>query len=59
MNIFQDPTKSIPKSDGQIVRVNMESSDIGGRKSNLPSKSAKSGNMSITHVGQSGPMTKG
>ena len=52
-NIFQNDTKSVPKSDAQIVRVNMESSDIGGRKSSLPSK-GKSENMSISHVGQSG-----
>ena len=35
MNIFQNPTKSIPKSDAQIVRVDMEQLDIGGRKSHL------------------------
>jgi hypothetical protein len=35
MNIFQNPTKSIPMSDAQIVRVGMEQLDIGGRKSHL------------------------
>lgn len=52
-NIFQDPTKSIPKSDAQIVRVDMEQLDIGGRKSHLPSNS-KSSDMSISHVPNAG-----
>lgn len=55
-NIFQDNTKSIPKSDAQIVRVDMEQQDIGGRKSNLPS-AGKSGDMSISHVPNSGSKT--
>lgn len=49
MNIFQNNTKSIPTSDNQIVRVDMEQSDIAGRKSHLPSKS-KSPDMSVQHV---------
>ncbi len=53
MNIFQDPTKSIPKSDPQIVRVDMEQQDIGGRKSHLPAD-MKSDAMSITHVPNAG-----
>jgi hypothetical protein len=48
-NIFQDSQKSIPTSDKQIVRVDMEQQDIGGRKSSLPGGS-KSGEMSISHV---------
>lgn len=48
-NIFQDSQKSIPKSDGQIIRVDMEQQEIGGRKSSLPGGS-KSGAMSISHV---------
>jgi hypothetical protein len=48
-NIFQDSQKSIPTSDKQIVRVDMEQQDIGGRKSSLPSK-GQSGDMSISHV---------
>lgn len=52
-NIFQDPTKSVPKSDAQIVRVDMEQQGIGGRKSSLPPES-RSDKMSITHVGESG-----
>lgn len=53
VNIFNDPTKSIPKSDAQIVRVDMEQMDIGGRKSHLPSQD-KSNDMSISHVPNAG-----
>jgi hypothetical protein len=52
-NLFQDPTKSVPKSDAQIVRVDMEQMDIGGRKSHLPD-GQKSTDMSITHVPNAG-----
>lgn len=55
-NIFQDSTKSVPKSDEQIVRVDMEQLDIGGRKSHLPSE-GKSADMSITHVPNAGSKT--
>lgn len=53
MNIFQNPTKSVPKSDEQIVRVDMEQLDIGGRKSHLPSQQ-KSDGMGIAHVPNAG-----
>lgn len=36
VNVFQDSTKSVPKADSQIVRVDMEEQQIGGRKSALP-----------------------
>lgn len=52
-NIFQDSTKRIPTSDQQIIRVDMEQLDIGGRKSSLPSGS-KSEAMSISHVPNKG-----
>lgn len=52
-NIFQDSTRSVPKSDEQIVRVDMEQMDIGGRKSHLPANS-KSSDMSISHVPNAG-----
>lgn len=52
-NIFQDPAKKLPTSDAQIIRVDMEQLDIGGRKSHLPAQS-KSGSMNISHVGGSG-----
>lgn len=48
-NIFQDSQKSIPKSDSQIVRVDMEQLDIAGRKSSLPPGST-SAVMNISHV---------
>ena len=49
MDIFKNPTMSIPKSDPQIVRVDMEQQDIGGRKSNLPTAN-KSDYMNISHT---------
>lgn len=52
-NIFQDPTKSLPKKDEQIVRVGMEQSDIGGRKGHVPSN-IKSGVLGISHVPNAG-----
>jgi hypothetical protein len=58
MNIFQDPSKSIPTKDAMIARVDMEQLDIGGRKSHLPG-AQKSDGMNITHVAQSGPVSQG
>ena len=52
-DIFQNPVKSMPKSDEQIVRIDMDKSDIGGRKSQLPNQ-MKSGELSINHVPNSG-----
>jgi hypothetical protein len=52
-NIFQNSTKSVPKSDPQIVRVGMEEQEIGGRKSHLPAQ-MKSDSLSISHVGKNG-----
>jgi hypothetical protein len=52
-DIFKNSTMSIPKSDPQIVRVDMEQLDIGGRKSHLPSE-GKSSVMSITHTPNGG-----
>jgi len=49
VNIFQNNAKSIPTSDEQIVRVDMESIAIGGRKSHLPMQE-KSGAMNLSHV---------
>ena len=53
MSIFQNTTKTIPKSDEQIVRVDMDKSDIGGRKSHMPAQ-AKSPDMTISHVPNAG-----
>lgn len=52
-NIFNDNTKMVPKSDGQIIRVDMETQEIGGRKSSLPNQE-KSKDMSIQHVPNAG-----
>lgn len=49
VDIFKDPTKSVPTKDPQIVRVDMEQQDIGGRKSHLPARHVES-DMSISHV---------
>ena len=53
VNIFQNSTKSIPTSDEQIVRVNMEEQEIGGRKSALPA-GQMSPKMAISHVPNAG-----
>jgi hypothetical protein len=49
VDLFHNPVKSIPTSDEQIVRVDMESDDIQGRKSHLPAQQ-KSPAMTISHV---------
>lgn len=56
VNIFQNSAKSIPKGDEQIIRVDMEQIDIGGRKSHLPNQS-KAESMSLQHVPNAGSMT--
>jgi len=53
MDIFQNPAKAIPKSDEQIVRVDMETQEIGGRKVALPTE-GKSGKMAVGHVPNAG-----
>jgi hypothetical protein len=53
MDIFRDSTKTVPKSDSQIVRVDMEQQDIGGRKSHLPS-GGKANEMGVEHVPNAG-----
>ena len=57
-NIFQNPVKSIPTSDEQIVRVDMEQIDIGGRKSHLPAQQ-KSPGLTISHVPNAGTVPGG
>lgn len=52
-NLFQEPVKSVPSSDAQIIRVDMEQQDIGGRKSHLPSE-GKNPALSIDHVPNAG-----
>jgi hypothetical protein len=58
VNIFVNGAKSIPTSDEQIVRVNMEEIEIGGRKSHLPAQ-AKSGVLAVSHVANAGTNTGG
>lgn len=53
VNIYQNSTKTIPKSDPQIVRVDMDKSDIGGRKSHLPNQD-KSDDLGLRHVPNAG-----
>jgi hypothetical protein len=48
IDVFRNSTKSVPTSDAQIVRVDMEQLDIGGRKSHLPATDKN--NLSIDHV---------
>jgi hypothetical protein len=50
--IFQDPTKTMPKKDSQIVRVSMEQNEIAGRKDHIPA--GKATDMAISHVPNAG-----
>ena len=50
-NIWQDSTKTVPKSDSRIVRVDFDKSDLGARKSHLSGMHPKNDN-SIQHVKQ-------
>lgn len=53
VNIFQNPTKSIPKSDSQIIRVSMTQNEVGGRQDHIP-KGDKSDKLDISHVPNKG-----
>lgn len=53
MDIFKNPTKSIPTSDEQIIRVDMEQDDIQGRKSHLPAQFV-SPELPLSHVPNAG-----
>jgi hypothetical protein len=50
-NIFQDPSKSMPKSDPQIVRVPFEKMDLMDSQQPPPKTSA---DMGIQHVPNAG-----
>lgn len=52
-DFFQNPTSKVPTNDPQIVRVDMEQMDIGGRKSHLPAPN-KATDMNVTHVSGNG-----
>ena len=49
VDIFKNSTMKLPKSDKQIVRVDMEQDDLQGRKDHLPNQD-KSDILSISHV---------
>jgi hypothetical protein len=49
VNIWQDGTKSIPRSDARIVRIDFDKSDIGARKSHIAGVAPKNAN-TIKHV---------
>jgi len=53
VNIFQNSAKSVPTSDEQIVRVDMEQIDIGGRKSHLPAAHKETA-LGLSHVPNAG-----
>ena len=53
VDVFRNPASTIPMSDEQIVRVDMEQIDIQGRKSHLPAQN-KSGVLPINHVPNAG-----
>lgn len=52
VNPFMNSQKTLPKQDSQIVRVDFEVEEIGGRKSNMPS-TEKNSKLAVKHV-QSG-----
>lgn len=49
MDIFKDPTKTIPKSNAQVVRIDFDESQLGARKS-LIAKAMKKNDNNIKHV---------
>lgn len=53
MDIFHNSAKKIPMSDPQIIRVDMETQEIGGRKSSLPSQETSPA-MTVKHVPNAG-----
>lgn len=52
-NIFQNNTKSLPKTDEQIVRVKMRESELGGRTDHIPTPTMGR-DMAISHVPNAG-----
>ena len=54
-DIFHDPTRKLPEKDSQIVRVDMEEQQIGGRKSHLPNQ--QKNDMTVQHVPNAGTRT--
>lgn len=52
VDIFRDSSKSLPKRDEQIVRVPMDENEIGGRKSQIPERTAP--DLAISHIPNAG-----
>lgn len=50
VDIFKNSTKSLPKKDPQIERIDFEKSDLGARKEHMP-PGDKSAGLAISHVG--------
>jgi len=57
INIFQDSTKSVPKSSPNIVRVSMTQADIAGRKDHMPKADASEA--TLDHVPNRGGKSGG
>lgn len=57
VNIFQDKTKSVPKSSSNIVRVTMTESEIAGRKDHMPKADSSLAN--VEHVPNRGGASGG
>jgi hypothetical protein len=55
-DIFQNPSKSVPKADPQIVRVPLEQMDLMARKDFIP-RPTQSADMGIQHVPNAGSKT--
>ena len=50
LNIFQNSTKTVPKSDEQIVRIKFDKPDMAGRAP----EPKQSGQLGISHVPNAG-----
>lgn len=48
-DLFQDGTKSIPRSDPRVSRIDWDKEDIGARKSHISGIAPKNSN-TIEHV---------
>ncbi len=57
MNIFQDSTTKLPKSDNQIRKIDFSQSEVGGRKDHVPTPIPSGGLTSIKHVPDAGSRT--
>ena len=53
-DIFQNPNKKIPKEDPRVVRIGLDKSDIGARKSQTARAMSGSNGMTIVHVKSGG-----